>query len=1171
MIEQEQQVEIPVHDNSIRTYRSLDPQHPDNIQLLNKDYEKKYKELLNEVKVRFDTNPKFYQREDYQKLIELLDESGAASVKEDDLRTIGGESLVGEGDVDFKTINGETITGEGNIEIIGQQLTAGNALEIDQDDVLNVTSHKYDEVLDTCTFGDGNVIESMNSVAFGSNNKILATRPEGQMEFIGYSHINDSLYYDIHHRYEEYLADPYAFYLQYNDYIFDKENLEFYPGSNEECMFQYSLQLETGEIEHAETPIPDITNFIGSKIYLDDEGTEYLGRVVNAARCTDPYYYEKRIYFSVDNKDITAFINHGEDAPRSIWRKAPAGGSEHSLAEGTNNTIKGFGAHVEGDHNEAWGNYSHAQGQGTIAKYTGSFAGGCAYPGSSYIKTDGNGAFAHGFVGDDEDAYILSDGDGSAVIAGAIYGEDSSIRSESEGSVAFGNVECSHSEIVAGSDGSFAGGCVNGEYSSIETTCEGAFAYGYVSDDTSHIKAKGSGAQAMGVARDGNDIIASGEGSHAEGISTRADASAAHAEGELTGAYATASHVEGSENIDQGMTETATLYITEFNTTTSRGYLLINASGDGQPIKNKGFKLSTENHSFVALSLNHDVYEVENNKIRYECVVSNREGRVFAVDDSFEITVYVSFGAWGSSSHVEGTYCGAYGSDGAHAEGNYAEAVGNASHAEGSETHAYGNYSHAEGEYAIAFGQGSHAEGSNTLALGEYSNASGYETEALGNNSHAEGSYTVSTGEASHAEGYYTSAYGSSSHAEGEGGNISLFKSATEGDELDGFDFTTMSSDSDSDSAVNFFAGSDFYSDSDIDGILNVYGVEKQNKLAGWIGRPIYKADGSLLAIITDINGSHISVDRHVNVTINQPIYIKTGSTGEDAHAEGYLSDASGTHSHAEGERTLATGTNAHSEGYHSKAFGMNSHAEGDTTQALAASSHAEGRKTHTEGEYSHAEGYDTKASGMYSHAEGVRSDAEEEGSHAEGRNTSANGRYAHAEGYYSNAHGDYSHAEGNNTHTEFIGAHAEGYETDAHKDYSHAEGWKTITEGTASHAEGVETQAYGHYSHAEGIKTQTNNDGEHAQGKCNTSHRNSDIFGNPGNTIFSIGIGNEDRQNAIEIMQNGDIYIKNLAGFNGEDLNNADTLQRHITSSFIVIAAALNDLNNRINELSES
>lgn len=99
------QTEIPVHNNEFTTNRSLCKKHPSNTSILNYNEEKQYKELLDEVKIRFDTNPKYYQREDYQKLIELFKYNGGGGegdwLTEDDLKTINNESIVGEGSIEI--------------------------------------------------------------------------------------------------------------------------------------------------------------------------------------------------------------------------------------------------------------------------------------------------------------------------------------------------------------------------------------------------------------------------------------------------------------------------------------------------------------------------------------------------------------------------------------------------------------------------------------------------------------------------------------------------------------------------------------------------------------------------------------------------------------------------------------------------------------------------------------------------------------------------------------------------------------------------------------------------------------------------------------------------------------------------------------------------------------
>ena len=69
---------------------------------------------------------------------------------------------------------------------------------------------------------------------------------------------------------------------------------------------------------------------------------------------------------------------------------------------------------------------------------------------------------------------------------------------------------------------------------------------------------------------------------------------------------------------------------------------------------------------------------------------------------------------------------------------------------------------------------------------------------------------------------------------------------------------------------------------------------------------------------------------------------------------------------------------------------------------------------------------------------------------------------------------------------------------------------------------------ANGEYSFAEGQNTIANNRSEHAMGEFNESHHLNNTFGSSGNTLFSIGNGTSatNRKNALEGMQDGDIYI---------------------------------------------
>ena len=82
---------------------------------------------------------------------------------------------------------------------------------------------------------------------------------------------------------------------------------------------------------------------------------------------------------------------------------------------------------------------------------------------------------------------------------------------------------------------------------------------------------------------------------------------------------------------------------------------------------------------------------------------------------------------------------------------------------------------------------------------------------------------------------------------------------------------------------------------------------------------------------------------------------------------------------------------------------------------------------------------------------------------------------------------------------------------------------------------------ASGEYSHAEGKGTITSNAAEHASGKYNQSHK--DI------TLFSIGIGESkaDRKNAIEVTQDGDIYVNSIGGYDGTNPSDSKDIATYL------------------------
>ena len=89
----------------------------------------------------------------------------------------------------------------------------------------------------------------------------------------------------------------------------------------------------------------------------------------------------------------------------------------------------------------------------------------------------------------------------------------------------------------------------------------------------------------------------------------------------------------------------------------------------------------------------------------------------------------------------------------------------------------------------------------------------------------------------------------------------------------------------------------------------------------------------------------------------------------------------------------------------------------------------------------------------------------------------------------------------------------------------------ETIASNLRAHAEGYKTQAKGENSHAEGFNTIANNTAEHACGKFNVSTTGGT---EAENTLFSVGCGKKqnNRENAFEIKENGDIYIKFEGGY---------------------------------------
>lgn len=204
---------------------------------------------------------------------------------------------------------------------------------------------------------------------------------------------------------------------------------------------------------------------------------------------------------------------------------------------------------------------------------------------------------------------------------------------------------------------------------------------------------------------EGNNTIASGEGSHAEGIGSSQKQTYKDSTNALPGATTVASHVEGfNTRVQDNMAGHA------------EGYKTL--AGGGQPSGShaEGFNTVSKGGASHAEGLN---------------------------------TI-----ASGVGSHAEGGDTTASGTQ-SHAEGNNTTASGNYSHTEGNNTIASAGYSHAEGYGTTASSDGSHAEGASTTASGTYSHAEGGGTMASGDCSHAEGSSTIAKNKSQHVYGEY--------------------------------------------------------------------------------------------------------------------------------------------------------------------------------------------------------------------------------------------------------------------------------------------------------------------------------------------------------------------------------------------------------------------------------
>lgn len=584
-------------------------------------------------------------------------------------------------------------------------------------------------------------------------------------------------------------------------------------------------------------------------------------------------------------------------------------------------------------------------------------------------------------------------------------------------------------------------------------------------------------ATAQNAFAEGGKTEATGTTSHAEGFSTLAEGSSAHAEGQGTIASGLASHSEGSDSTASGSYSHV-----EGKETVAYG-TASHAEGNcmwSNTVVSRAYTagnlylyVKQEVHPGYVITSDTQTVGVRN------CVLQEQ--------DDYKLSLNAAFTEDIAANEILSVAPSAYGS-----------------------------YSHTEGSFTVAMGDSSHAEGSASKALGDYSHAEGLNTKTTNIAEHASGKYNKSTP------------------------NVTQFSVGIGTDEerrTNAYEVTT-------------------------DGKMYVKGV------GGYDGTNVTSNNVDDLATAISQAGGVTDYNDLGNVPL-----LNTESGGYKTPDATEADSAA----FASGYQTIASGAFSHTEGYQNTASGFNSHAEGNNGSALNESSHSEGSRTFSYGIASHSEGKDSLASGDYSHAEGQESRAIGEVGHAEGIKTIAYGKGSHAEGYGGNTLGvtevfEISEGPGGLCQLKVTVSSVQvgdilysGWEVQTSNskrikvlevleetlDFTLvkvnapisqisyiATGWYYVLKpsskaayGIYSHVEGYETSASGDYSHAEGYNTYTTNDAEHASGKFNKS--------TPSVTQFSVGIGGgvNARANAFEIDTNGNVYIKGIGGYIGDNL----------------------------------
>lgn len=410
----------------------------------------------------------------------------------------------------------------------------------------------------------------------------------------------------------------------------------------------------------------------------------------------------------------------------------------------------------------------------------------------------------------------------------------------------------------------------------------------------------GSKAYLTGTLANGNNAIALGNYSHAEGAGSKAISDNSHAEG---GGTVAGRYELGFEFVGDNIA-----YFYTSNDLTAE----FNASPNFKILSNGELK----NISVLSAT-----YDSENSQMVLE--LENDYGLSGGFDAYSRETLW--YDAW-----ITGNFSIVSMGEGSHTEGYLTWAPGPWSHAEGAGTIAFGDAAHAEGNGTTTFGNFSHAEGWDTVASGVAAHAEGYEVIAVGQYAHAEGEYTVAQGQASHAEGYYSTGSADYAHAEGRWSLASGIGAHAEGDLTTAGGQASHAEGSGS-LAMGLAAHAEGYLSS---------APADYSHAEGWV---------------TIASGSWSHAEGKATITSGSWSHsegVFTVARGEASHAEGSGSLATGIGSHAEGKDTTALGNFSHAGGVGTLASGYGSIAMGFGAVAAGNFSVAMGDNTVSSGSY---------------------------------------------------------------------------------------------------------------------------------------------------------------------------------------------------------------------------